>query len=346
MTQVAGSPSQSLRVPAFGAPPLGFEERRGARGVAWLRADLADALAAAGLGPDATIELEEAELGGRVALRTVEVAGRAVLVREFTHGGLAGRVLDAVPRLGLARTFRDARRPFVELALAQRLAAVGVAVPEVVCARATRRLCGWRLSLATLRIGAAGAASWQKESDAVTARDLGEWLGQKRLGTVTPRAANRLARAAGRLVARLHEVGFLHADLQPANLLVVGDPDVGLPQVVALDLDRSRFLPGLDAVARHKNLARLWRHVRRREELYGAAVTRTDCARFLRAWATNTRRGGKPAVARELWRTAWRAIEVEERRGRGLHQLGWALGRIFGSGADTRAARGSARRET
>jgi hypothetical protein len=148
-----------------------------------------------------------------------------------------------------------------------------------------------------------------------------------------------------RLVARLHEVGFEHADLQPANLLIVGDPAEELPQVVALDLDRSRFLPGLDAAARHKNLARLWRHVRRREELYGAAVSRADRARFLRAWATNTRRGGKPAVARQLWRAAWRAIEAEERRGRGLHQLGWALGRVFGGAADPRAARGSARRE-
>jgi hypothetical protein len=335
VTRTAGSPAPSLRLPALGAPPLGFEERRGARGVVWLRADLADALAAAGLRPDATLELAEAEVGGRVPLRAVEVAGRAVLVREFTHGGLAGRALGAVPRLGLARTFRDARRPFVELALAERLAAVGVPVPEVVCARATRGPCGWRLSLATLRIGVPGPHP---------TRDLGEWIGQKRLGSVAPRAAERLARAAGRLVARLHEVGFLHADLQPANLLVVGDPNTELPRVVALDLDRSRFLPGLDTAARHRNLARLWRHVRRREELYGAAVSRTDRARFLRAWARETRRGAKPAAARELWRAAWRAIEGLERRGRGMHRLGWSVGRLFGGSADTRAAHGSARR--
>ena len=110
-----------------------------------------------------------------------------------------------------------------------------------------------------------------------------------------------------------------------ANLLVVGDPLVAMPVVYALDLDGSRFQADLTLAERHTNLARLWRHVRRRAELHGPATTRTDRARFLAAWAAQSRRGAKPAAARALWREAWRAIERQELRARAWHRLGWWL---------------------
>ncbi|MEZ6013989.1 MAG: lipopolysaccharide kinase InaA family protein [Planctomycetota bacterium] len=305
--------------------PLGFEEQRSERGVVWLRSSMAEALRAAGVSSDDRRTFDVADVGGRVPLRTVAAGGQTVLIRDFTHGGLAGRALGLFP--GMVRAYLDPRRPFVELGLMERLAAVGIPVPTAAFARAQRGPIGWRLQLGTVRLG----------GDADLTRDLGDWLGRLRRGEVAPRAAQRLARAAGRLVARLHEVGFHHADLQPANLLVVGDPAQALPTVFALDLDGSRFLPDLASGARHRNLARLWRHVRRREERYGASLSRADRARFLRAWAAHTRRGAKPAGARTVWREAWRAIDVLETRGRWLHRLGWAVGRLIGAPPDLRA---------
>lgn len=301
--------------PQLGPPPRGFEEVRSPRGVAWLRTALAPALLGAGLGPDDERAFVEADVGGRAPLRVVEVGGRRVLVRPFSHGGLAGQALRCVPGLALGSTFRDARRPFVELALFERLAALGVPVPEVVAARARRAPGGWRLELATVALA--------------SAVDLGVWLGRQRAGGVPALAAQRLARAAGAFVAQLHEVGFLHADLQPANLLVVGDPLVARPTLYALDLDRSRFEEALGVDARRANLARLWRHVRRREEVYGASLTRADRARFLAAWAVH--------APGDSWRAAWRAIERIEARGRGWHRLGHAVDRLFGARVDTRA---------
>jgi len=328
----------------------------------WLRSELGSALEAAGLGAVPGARLAEASVGGRTPLREAHVAGRRLLVREYSHGGLAGRLLRA---LGLARTFLSPRRPFDELALFERLAAVSVPVPEVAFARARRARSGWHLELGTFalesateaRAGSAAAAAKRSAEGAgpsgaattdvnahnlgvldLGALDLGTWLGRRRLGVVSPRAAQRVARAAGKLIARLHEVGFQHADLQPANLFVLGDPTATMPVMYALDLDGSRFLPDLDARARHQNLARLWRHVRRREELYGPSHSRTDRARLLRAWAQNSRRGARPEGARALWRAAWTAIDQIEARGRLWHRLGWSIERPFGHRHDDRAA--------
>ncbi len=300
----------------LGPPPLGFCEQQGPAGVAWLREDVADALQAAGFSAAAPLALPRAEVKGRAALAALTVAGRPALVREFSRGGLAGRLARVV---GRGDTFGDGTRPFTELHLSERLAAIGIPVATALGARAERTRGGWRLALATWRLGDPGGGE----------RDLAAWLADHRRGAVSPRAAQRLARAAARLVARLHEVGFLHADLQPANLFVVGDPAREAPIVHALDLDRSRFFADLDTGARCANLARLWRHLSARDAALGPSTSRTDRARFLSTWAAATRRGHKPAAARTLWRTTWRTIDELESRRRWLHTLGR---RLRGSG--------------
>lgn len=317
-------------LPRLGAPPLGFVERRGARGISWLCEPAADALLAAGFGPGSEAEVTPSALGGRAPLGEANVGGRRVLVRRYSHGGLAGKLLGLASGADLVHVFRDGARPFQELGLFARLAAVGVPVPEVAFARATRARWGWTLELGTYALEATPAAP---------VRDLAAWLAARQAGTVGPRASQRLARASGRLVARLHELGFHHADLQPANLLVVGDPARESPVVYALDLDRSRFRADMSREARVQNLARLWRHLRRRAELGGPATTRADRARFLAAWAAATRRGAKPDAARALWREAWHAIDRRESRARGWHRLGWLLRGAFDRSPQRSASR-------
>ena len=103
----------------------------------------------------------------------------------------------------------------------------------------------------------------------------------------------------------------------------------GARGATALDLDRSRFasqgpLPADLAAA---NIARLWRHVRRREQRYGAVLTSGDRALFLASYGAA--RGDITGLAARIDRGADRA---------GLaHRLGWWLESRVGRGEDARA---------
>ncbi|MFM7297861.1 MAG: lipopolysaccharide kinase InaA family protein [Planctomycetota bacterium] len=144
------------------------------------------------------------------------------------------------------------------------------------------------------------------------ARDGGELLAEAARGALAVGERHGAFRAAGALVARLHALGFLHADLHPKNLLFSADGCAWL-----LDLDRSRFEAALAPEVRARNLARLLRYVERRRARGEFALTRSDRARFLCAYEPDStrRRAVLADVAREFGRTLrW-------------HQLGW---RLFG----------------
>ncbi|MEM6569278.1 MAG: lipopolysaccharide kinase InaA family protein [Planctomycetota bacterium] len=297
------------RLPAL---PDGFVLEAGARGVLACRPDDVEALAAAGFSPDGLRrgadgnELQDAEESGKEPLGRLEVGGRACLARRFRHGGLA-RVLTG-------RRFRDPARPFQELVLSERLAALGVPTPRVVAARAVSvRPYGFELTLVTERVP--GTV------------DVGRLLGDVRRGSAGRARLRRALAFSGRLVRALHDAGFVHADLQPANVLVAEDE--GDDRAWILDLDRSRFEGDgpLEPAARARNLGRLWRHVRRRERDYGAVLTGADHARFLRAY------GARGSALRDLAAAIDRAADA---RG-GLHRVGWWLERRFGHGHDARA---------
>lgn len=291
--------------------PDGFVLVRGQRGVIGCRAGDESALAAAGFSPDGTRRAEslaEAEESGREPLGLLEVSGVACLARRFTHGGLARALTSA--------RFRDPARPFEELLLSERLRALGIRTPRVVAARAVPVApMGYELTLVTERVPGV--------------RDLGWLLGDVRRGGTAPRTLQRALGSAARLIADLHRVGFLHADLQPANLLVERD-DPGAP-ATAIDLDRSRFAAAgpLTAALVHKNLGRLWRHVARREAEHGAVLSRADRVRFLKAYGVPRENLGAFAGAVE---------EAAESKGLG-HRLGWWLERRMGRGPDRRAAK-------
>src|SRR5262249_20330647 len=146
---------------------------------------------------------------------------------------------------------------------------------------------GWRLALVTARV--------ENTHDAAAA------LERVRAGELGRTARVQLAELLGRLVGRLHAAHFVHADLNPRNLLVADDRGASW----ALGLDRGRLCGELGERERRDNLRRLYRAVRRREARGWAFLTRADYLRFLRAY-------GRESGARD-WRADWREIVRRDR---------------------------------
>jgi len=297
------------RLPAL---PDGFRVVEGERGVMACREGHLDSLLASGFSPDGrhrvggAPEMVDARESGREPLGLLKIGGVPCLARRFSHGGLA--------RALTGRRFKDPSRPFDELVLSESLLERSVPTPRVVAARAVRaRPMGFELTLVTERIPGS--------------MDLGHLLGAVRRGERCEGDLRRAILAAGRLVRRVHDAGCVHADLQPANVLLL---EGRWEEAWILDLDRSSLHDGgaLPEAARTRNLGRLWRHVVRREREYGPVVGVRGALRFLRAY-------GVPQADRRRFMVA-----VEENSGdRGLlHRLGWWLERTFGRSLDPRAA--------
>ncbi len=273
--------------------PSHFELQRGERGVLAVRRDAALELECAGFSLEGDGRGRSAGLAGRHPVVLLGPPERELVLRRFTHGGLL--------RLLTGARFADPRRPFVELELSERLRTSGVLTPEVVAARARRaRLAGWELALVTRRVP--------------QARDGGELLRLAARGELPVPERHAAFAAAGSLVARLHALGFLHADLHPKNLLFASAGAAG--EAWLLDLDRSRFQGTLEAGQRAANLARLVRYIERRKARGELALERTDIARFLRAYAPD----------RALRRRAWSEVRASYVRSLRWHRLGWWLG--------------------
>lgn len=296
-----------MRLPEPGSLPPGYTLARGERGVLAWRTELAETLREHGYEPDAatpTGAFEVSEKAGRRPLFELRTAGRRLLLRRFSHGGLLRGLTG--------ERFRDPDRPFAELRLSEWLRHAGVRTPRVAAARA-RAAGGWR-------------GGWNL--DVVTecveeTTDLGYALGLARGGHLSRYVRAALLEAAGRHVGALHRLGFWHADLQPNNLLVnVAALAGAAPEIWVLDLDRSERFDSLPPERRWANLERLFRHVAR-----GATLTRADCARFLSAYASP---GG--------WRDDWRAVADLHARRAKWHRLGWRIERLFGLRRDHRRA--------
>ena len=276
--------------------PLGYAWRGASEGWLAVWEERADELARAGYSVATDAPTTTTNLTGRGSMGELSLPGGPLLVRRFQHGGLLRGLTGG--------RYLRSQRPFLELLLSEELRAAGFLTPRIVAARA-RRLTGfgWELELLTERV--AGA------------RDLGFALAEARAGRLGSGERRALCAGAGELVARLHGVGFLHADLQPANILAEAWSGSHVPvRMWVLDLDLSRWAHPLSERERWANLGRLWRNVERRERSLGAALSRADKARFLRAYDA----------------VRWRELgaSLESRRGRRalLHQLGhWLDGR-------------------
>ncbi len=281
--------------------PADILTQRTSRAVFSARGDLAAPLAAAGFSLNSLAELPASELAGRNPLGEIVVGDQRFLVRYFAHGGLL--------RWLTGRRYWNPLRPFRELALSRRLIALGFRVPEVVAARARKSRGGtWELELVSRRLE--GSV------------DLGSVLLRGSRGTLAPAIERRCARAFGALVRDLHRREFLHGDLTPRNVLVEGATlPAAEPRLWLIDLDGSKFVVGLSAELRAKNLSRLWRHVARMQAAGQAPRAPRLCAEFLRGYGTSGR------ARREL------VSEISEqfRRARGWHGAAELLERAVGA---------------
>lgn len=217
--------------------------------------DDARALLAAGSLYDAAAANPRARrLQGRGAVYAVAlpVSGIPVVVRRNRHGGL----LAALTR----EYFLPPTRAPRELAISDRLRALGVPTPEVVM------------------YGLVPAVFPFQRADVVT-RDLGEGcdLAALMMPDASP-ARRRAAWAATRLLlSRLADAGVRHHDLNVKNIYVT-DGGRG-PVAHLLDVDRVTFGRPGDAQLHRANVARLRRSARKWHDLRGAVLDDDDLPR-------------------------------------------------------------------
>jgi tRNA A-37 threonylcarbamoyl transferase component Bud32 len=293
-----GCPIASL--PVLKELPAGYFREESPGGILVMHSDVIEALHEAGFGPESDGELVTSELHGRKPLFELRLGQTRFVVRRFSHGGLM--------RWITGERFLDPERPFRELILSDSLRRLGIETPQVVAARARwAGPLGWKLEVMTRRV---------EESV-----DLGVLLTAAGRGELDAGLRRRLMRETGALVRRMHVHGYLHADLQPANILV---KEAGLQggalEMSVLDLDGSVFHHTLTSAQRCTNLRRLFRHIDRRAKAHGRSISVTDQLRFMRGYDPDGTR----------WRDDWRSIERAHARSRWSHAIGWFFESLFG----------------
>jgi tRNA A-37 threonylcarbamoyl transferase component Bud32 len=289
--------------------PAGYEFEHDER--AWLatRSDAAASLADVRYGLNSSGTPSTSVLAGRKPLLEMPTESGVLLVRRFSHGGLL--------RAFTGSRFADPARPFRELCSSAELASLGVSTPEVVAARARRsRGFGWNLEIVTRRVDGA--------------IDLGKLVELARRGEIDAAEVREIIAALGRFVARLHAIGFVHADLTLNNILVErASAARGPPRLWLIDLEGARFAGPLGDAERRDNLRRLLRFVLRREAREGRLLRRTDFARFMHSYD----------ASRAKWKDDWTAIRRAHERRRVWHALGWMLEALRREPVSTRDVR-------
>ncbi len=169
---------------------------------------------------------------GRGGILRFDLAGRAAVGKRSLRGGLLGPMLGGM--------FWGADRAVRPIDLGTRLRKAGVLTPEVLAA-GSRRLLGPLHAHALITESIPGGVN------------LLEALQRQPSGTdPVP-----LLGAAAAAIRVMHGAGFLHADLNLANLVV--EHHLSGPRVHVIDLDRGRFVSPMTPSQRARNLARLLR---------------------------------------------------------------------------------------
>ena len=170
--------------------------------------------------------------GGRGGIETLQLAGIPVVAKRPVHGGLFGRMMGGL--------YVGAGRLLVQARCAQRLRRGDVPTPEVLAI-------GWRRVFGPL----------QAHGIVTRAIPRGVTL-YEAIRTSRPGMRRRaILRRCAELVRRMHDVGFLHADLNVTNLML--EEKEGEPRMQIIDLDRGRFENRVGPIGRTRNLARLMR---------------------------------------------------------------------------------------
>jgi len=214
--------------------PPGYVRSETARGTWLVRNDVAGAVPALGLAALLSGAPGKAATPGRGRSDVVHLdfAGVMGVGKRARHGGLLGPILG-----GLYWGTGRGRRP---IELARRLRGAGVPTPDVLAA-GWRRIAGPLNAIALVTEAVPGACNLQEAL----------------LGDPPVTRMRALLHAAADTVRALHEAGFVHADLNLANL-VLEDSAAGLLAHV-VDLDRGRFVSPLTDRDRARNLSRLLR---------------------------------------------------------------------------------------
>ena len=237
---------------------------------AWLRTELASALAAAGVGdPDrmvATIGVRRRFAGrGHPALIDLprsDAPPLSIVVRAYRRGGVFRWLVPTRFLLG-----DRARR---EIDALEAAAAAGVATARAVAA--------------VRRGGIVGYRAWLVTEETTGARDLLERLRERAAGVpFDPRGP---IEAVGRALRRLHDAGVSVPDLHVKNVLV---PDARPDEPVLIDFDGARVLarPMPESV----RIAQLFRFDRSLDKAArrGARITRVERARLVRGYLDGER---------------------------------------------------------
>ncbi len=191
-------------------------------------------------------------MAGRGTVYAVPLAGLAdgIVVRRSRRGGMLAPITGD--------RFVLSTRAASELRIALRLAAEGVATPEV-------------LAYATYPAGPFLRRSDVATREITRGRDLATALLNATADTKPPMLA-----ATAALLSDLARIGARHHDLNLKNILLSPSATADQPSAYVLDVDRITFgEPGSTAIAR-ANLARLGRSARKWRELYGAQIDDAD----------------------------------------------------------------------
>jgi len=160
--------------------------------------------------------------------------------------------------------FWGIRRAVRPIELAHALRQAGVRTPEVLAA-------GWRRLFGPMHTHALITESIPRGMNLLEAL-------QRRSAGADP---GLVLGAAAEAIRDMHEAGFLHADLNLANL-VVEDHASG-PRVHIIDLDRGRFVSPMTPSLRLRNLARLLRY-HEKWIAQSAPLRRNEAIGFLRQY--------------------------------------------------------------
>lgn len=283
---IAGAGEEGHR-PAASAPAL--RELRGQGIVVVVEEGLEEVIQSLGLTEPGRLEtLLERRPGSdqgraRTAIVPLPGDGRRLHLRPVVRGGLLG------PWLGARLT--SLAGPLRELETTALLYAAGAPVPAPGLVAGQRVGLHWEATVATIHEeGALDGASFL----------AGDPSGE-RLVTA--------ARAAGRSVRRLHDLGVVHGDLHVANLLLreLGDD----AEVIAIDFAGACVQPPLTTATRMRELMRLQRSLCKRG--LEARVGARGEAAFFGAYVGRDR-----ALRRALLsHRAWEALRTR------VHRLSW-----------------------
>jgi 3-deoxy-D-manno-octulosonic acid kinase len=180
-----------------------------------------------------------------------------VVVRHSRHGGLLAPVTGD-------RFLPPTRAPH-ELRTALRLAAAGVATPEVV-------------AYATYPAGTLFRRSDVATREVAGGSDLGELLAIVH----PPPDLDAILQATADLLRALERAGARHPDLNVGNVLIVGEADASRRAIV-LDVDRVAFGQPGDRSIGEANLRRLLRSARKLRARGEIVVSDDDLARLAAA---------------------------------------------------------------